>query len=73
MPTDSQPVETDYTNIVIETVTKQLYIDKTDLVKFLKKLYKDRSISSNDFCKTLGQDLGLVPKVCTDRALMQIY
>jgi hypothetical protein len=58
--------------LVAEAVKKQLHIGGTTLQQLLQDYY-NRSMSTQEFCETFGSRLQLVPRVCTQHSLIQIY
>ena len=58
---------------VVEAVTKRLYTLGKQMTPYLTALFNDRPLSQTDFVSAIGTQLNLVPEVCTDRTLLDIY
>lgn len=43
------------------------------MTPYLTSLFNDRPLSQTDFVNAIGKELNLVPEVCTDRTLLDIY
>jgi hypothetical protein len=60
-------------SLIAESIKKKLHVLSYDFAQFLSSVQGMRPVSQQEFADLIGRRLELVPMVCSDSTLSEIY